>query len=1678
MSYKIKLATMKRYFSLVVLFALAVLTLGSCVKGAEEELVGEQIGPRTVSFNVSMADQTRTGLAFKFVPYWTETDVENVHLYEMYQGTAIEGHDVKMDIEEDRHNEVAHFQADFTEEMVIIINPPSSTSSVLTRAGETSEYTYGGIFAKKVDDTFVVPATQYPDKDLLIDPDADFLVGSSKQGFSKSQTNKDVDLFFVRPVAASRLAIMNIEGTVIRTVTITSTDKLTGVAKFADVNFETGEVAFDAASGETTLTLDYGDGVSIPAESTFYAYFISLAGAKSITSIEVTTDTYVYTKTFEGGKTLTFKTNDFKNIAVDMSKVTPTPADPDQSKTQNLSFHKNSGTITTDSFVLGSGDYVTPTLQGAAEGATVEWTVECNPEGVATVAKVEGVWTVTPVKAGTAIITATASAVDGWKETSLSYTLTVTDAETQTLAFDPASLEVTLGAQFEEPTLSGAKTAVTYASSDKTVANVDASTGELTIKAAGSSTITATAAAGKGSDEKYYAEAEASYVLTVNEPAPATSTTYTLVTKEEDVVDGNYLIVAPSDDMIFDGTGTYQGGYTVIADAEAITRDAEKDQITITGATTAYDFAFAKSGNGFTITGAKGMIVAAANDGATTSTETYITFKETGGSVFLQRGKLTTDDKALLFSTTRGTSSEEYIYYNSNGFFKIGGSGSTRGIHLYAANRAAQTLAYSATEVSYDMASGDFVAPTLSGDYHTTVTYSSNKESVATIDASGAVTIKGKGKTIITATAPASAEYFSATASYELNVTNSASQDLVYNKVTSVDDLEADGKYLLVYESASAAFKPILNGSIFTKSTANVLGVEIVNNTISSSELSDCEITFEEGKYLWIESAGKYLYPGASGDSALGAEDKNTSHTVSVSITNGIANISRTSDASYHLYWSTNSKYFSGVNNTGSSYADNLCLYKLDDGRQTPTMSFSPATAEFDLATPSSFTKPSLTYTGDATEFTYTSSDTSIAEVSNDGTITPHKKGTVTITAKAARTEAYKAASASYTLTVVNSNVQPVTYYKASMLDAGYDYVIVSANKALGNNGNGNVVAAKDVQVQNNTISLEDADDLLWTVANADASLSDNGKFTLKNGAQYLYRNGGAATSTLIASTEPATPKYGVWNYDGTYFYNISTSSGTSLYYAYYNSGWVITTTKTAADIYTARPAREVSFSASSAEFDIANPSTFVKPTLNGASGATVTYSSSNETYATVANDGTITALKKTSTPITITATVAGSDQYQGASVSYSLTVINSNEKPSVYNKVTSADDLEIGAKYLIVYESGNKVFYPYIDSKGVFAKATDNAIGDVTITEQTITSADLDNCQMTLEEGYYLYVDAEEKYIYPASSSNTALNPETTKNHALTITFNNGVASIKNGNYNFYYSSNSSWFSTTSTATSVNTALYKLDDGKPKAQTISFSEDKVSVNIYGKVPPVDLGADAPTLTGAKTTVTYDSSDQTVATVAADGSVSILKAGITTISVQAQAGKVGDKEYLASNTASYTLTVTNVAPPTYTLISSVDDLVSGGSYLIVSAYSKSDDASYDHKKLFKGTTDGAAEDVTPVSGVITGDYSSYEFVISKKDNSENEYYLKIGNSYLTSSSNASTPFIVLSSSAASLKLTTEKTTDAPYREFAFAYKKSDSKPNETLYYSNDSSDNCFKVGNSGYKYGVHLYKKN
>lgn len=101
------------------------------------------------------------------------------------------------------------------------------------------------------------------------------------------------------------------------------------------------------------------------------------------------------------------------------------------------------------------------------------------------------------------------------KSITIKYTSSSTSKTLQTIEFPETNYNAEIGTPFTSPTLEGAKTNVTYSSSDEGVATVDNS-GNITLISKGTTTITATA---EETDEYY--SAEASYTLTVKEPLSA-----------------------------------------------------------------------------------------------------------------------------------------------------------------------------------------------------------------------------------------------------------------------------------------------------------------------------------------------------------------------------------------------------------------------------------------------------------------------------------------------------------------------------------------------------------------------------------------------------------------------------------------------------------------------------------------------------------------------------------------------------------------------------------------------------------------------------------------------------------------------------------------------------------------------------------------------------------------------------------------------------------------------------------------------------------------------------------------------------------------------------------------------------------------------------------------------------
>jgi len=158
----------------------------------------------------------------------------------------------------------------------------------------------------------------------------------------------------------------------------------------------------------------------------------------------------------------------------------------------------------------------------------------------------------------------------------------------------------------------------------------------------------------------------------------------------------------------------------------------------------------------------------------------------------------------------------------------------------------------------------------------------------------------------------------------------------------------------------------------------------------------------------------------------------------------------------------------------------------------------------------------------------------------------------------------------------------------------------------------------------------------------------------------------------------------------------------------------------------------------------------FTEPTLTtNPTGLTVTYSSSNESVATVqASTGKVT-LVSTGTAV-ITATFAGNDTYNAGSASYTLTVTDGQSVSSNdFALISSASDFVEG-DYIIVFNNG---------AMNTTVSSSRLQITDVTPVNNTITTTDASIIWHIAPSGdyYTIYNAGENKYAASNGTKNQA---------------------------------------------------------------------------------------------------------------------------------------------------------------------------------------------------------------------------------------------------------------------------------------------------------------------------------
>ena len=287
--------------------------------------------------------------------------------------------------------------------------------------------------------------------------------------------------------------------------------------------------------------------------------------------------------------------------------------------------------------------------------------------------------------------------------------------------------------------------------------------------------------------------------------------------------------------------------------------------------------------------------------------------------------------------------------------------------------------------------------------------------------------------------------------------------------------------------------------------------------------------------------------------------------------------------------------------------------------------------------------------------------------------------------------------------------------------------------------------------------------------------------------------------------------------------------------------------------------------------------------------------------------------------------------------------------------------ELEVGEQpedgvYLLVYKHGETsmafaAFDEYKSQKyAIPVTVVDNQVLpqegiDLSRFAITIENAGIEHPNDAGHDAYNVK-NSEGKFIFHASGgsgdaylriqdTNVLMNSSTNTEVAYYHTFvqtADGVQILSSGSQSgfnqyllAYTSANGFYYEQNNTGQKLH--LYLLGGSAKEKQELAFSAERVEYDFDASGEGVL--ANAPTLTGAMTTVTYSSSDESVASVDADGNVTIHKAGTATITATAEAD-----DFYYSATAQYLIVSTTSAGTTFYRVT---EFTAGEQYLIVSA---------------------------------------------------------------------------------------------------------------------------------------------
>lgn len=847
-------------------------------------------------------------------------------------------------------------------------------------------------------------------------------------------------------------------------------------------------------------------------------------------------------------------------------------------------------------------------------------------------------------------------------------------------------------------------------------------------------------------------------------------------------------------------------------------------------------------------------------------------------------------------------------------------------VQLTQTTLADPELAYNPTTV--DLNVGDaFTAPTLSNPHNLALTYESSNTAVATVAADGTVTLgNGTGATTITASFAGDATYHAGSASFTLTVTDPnapGTENNPYNVADAITYIESLG-------TSTSPVDVYVSGII---SQVDSYSNGAITYWISDDGATTTQMEVYKGK-------------GLNGDEFTAKEDLAVGDEVTVC---GKVKMYTNSNGSTPEF-DSGSKLTAFNRPASDTRMETHIVFLKGQGSAQEEQIPSGTTIEMTVGDDVVFTPARMAVYNSLDqeiikvttqgEITYSVDNTELGSVNNlsgEVTLVSGATGTLKVTAEYAGSEEYKPCTGYYTLKVKPAQVTPtgtgdeITYSFVGVESTSYtpwtDKTGTSGAVYAGKTAGGNTSvqmrsSGSDCGIVTTTsagkVTFVTVD---WNDATSPSRTLDiYGKNEPYSAASDLYDS--TTQGTLLGSIciDDGVDQLAI---TGDYAYiGIRSNNGAlwcnkiTIYWETSASTAVATTTTIDASGITNTDLNNGTAAGSlSAAVALASDGSPI-------SGATVTWSSSDPTVATIDADGVVTLGAAGTT--TITVTYAGvSGQYESSSDTYELTVTDSGSSTATgdYVKVTSDTDLTDG-EYLIVYEDGSLAF----DGSRDPLDASQNTISVTIAADNTIaSSATVDAATFTIDVAAGTIKSASGYYIGQATDNNgLKADAETALTNTISIDADGNAVIEASGGPFLRYNKNSGqerfrYFRSSTYTSQQPVALYKKNTAPDTRTATTVTLDPATASY-----DVVLGDafTAPTATldpAAAGTLTYTSSDEKVAIVDAYGVVTILAAGTTTITAQF----AGNDEYKPSQ-ASYTIVVT--APATvYTTIQELQE---------------------------------------------------------------------------------------------------------------------------------------------------------